>query len=303
MPEVSLICATKGRKAELVTLLDSLVAQTYQDFEVIVVDQNVAGFLDEVLIHFSRKLNLIHLRISEFGASLARNRGILHSEGRIVGFPDDDCEYPPDLLTKVMLQFANEATLELFSCSCRSKQTGEFATTQFVEGQVVLDVKNFWARHIAFTLFVSKSVCLKAGLYDERIGLGRRFGSAEETDFVFRLLHRGASGRYDEAIFIHHPPECKDGSPRSLRRAWRYGMGWGGFVQKHLLTRNWPFVLPVYLKSLARSLGGCFFMLLCCKLRCAQYYAYSFAGRCWGLLVPLGNDPLAGKADAEVRVK
>ena len=303
MPEVSLICATKGRKTELVALLDSLVAQTYRDFEVIVVDQNEAGFLDAVLADFGCKLNLIHLRICAFGVSLARNRGILYSRGRIIGFPDDDCEYPPDLLTKVILQFANEATLELFSCSCRSKHTGEFAATKFVEGQVVLNLKNFWYRHIAFTLFVTKAVCLKIGLFDERIGLGRRFGSAEETDFVFRLLHRGASGRYDEAIFIHHPPECKDGSPRSLRRAWRYGMGWGGFVQKHLLTRNWPFVLPVYLKSLIRSLGGCFLMLLCCRWRRARYYAYSFAGRFWGLLVPLCNEPLAGKTDAEDRMK
>lgn len=303
MPEVSLICATKGRKTELVALLDSLVAQTYRDFEVIVVDQNEAGFLDAVIAAFACKLNLFHLRICEFGVSLARNRGILQSRGRIIGFPDDDCEYPPDLLTRVMLQFANETTLELFSCSCRSKQSGQFATTQFVEGQVVLDVKNFWPRHIAVTLFVTKAVCFKIGLFDERIGVGRRFGSAEETDFVFRLLLSGAYGRYDAAIYIHHPLECKDGSPRSLRRAWRYGMGWAGFVQKHLRTPNWQLVLPVYLKSLVRSLGGCLLMLLCCRWHCARYYAYSFAGRCWGLLLPLCNEPFAGETDSDDRVK
>lgn len=287
MPELSLICATKGRHQELSVFLASLVGQTYPDFEVIVVDQNAPGFLDDIIDVFSPQLPLRHIRIKEYGGCLARNLGIRESCGRIIGFPDDDCEYPAAMLEQVMRRFAADEKLDLFSGSCRSKVDGSFAMTQFVEGVDVLTLQNFWNRHIAFSLFVTRELCIKAGLWDERLGVGRRFGSTEETDFVLRLLVAGARGLYDSSVFAHHPPDKKDGSDRSLRRAWSYGMGWGGFVQKHLVGPHWRLVLPRYLQSLVRSLGGCLIMLVCMRFGQARYYAYSFAGRCYGVLLPL----------------
>ena len=287
MPELSLVCATKGRHQELSVFLASLVGQTYTNFEVIVVDQNAPGFLDDIIAAYSSRLSLRHIRIKEYGGCLARNRGISESCGRIIGFPDDDCEYPADMLEQVMRRFAADEKLDLFSGSCRSKEDGSFVMGKFVEGVDVLTLQNFWNRHIAFVLFVTREFCFKVGLWDEKIGVGRRCGSTEETDFALRLLEAGAYGLYDSSVFAHHPPDKKDGSDRSLHRAWSYGLGWGGFVQKHLAGPHWRLVLPRYLQSLVRSLGGCLIMLVCVRLGRARYYAYSFAGRCCGFLLPL----------------
>jgi glycosyltransferase involved in cell wall biosynthesis len=287
MPQVSLVCSTKGRQKELAVLLTSLQRQIYQDFEIIVVDQNEPGFLDAVIAPFIGQMVLTHLCIQETGVSLGRNRGIPCCRGKIIGFPDDDCEYPADLLANVVQEFAHNEQLGLFCGSCRSKLDGRFAAANFVEGAALLTVDSFWNRHIAFAMFVKKEALYAVGFFDERLGVGRWFGSAEETDLLLRLLIAGVSGFYDAEIFAHHPDVGIDSSMLSARRAWRYGLGWGGFVQKHLRAGHGKLVLPAYIKSLYRSLGGCVLMLAGLHFGRARFYAYSFFGRCCGLMTPL----------------
>lgn len=97
----SLIVATVGRTSELHRLLTSLDDQTYKNFELIVVDQNLDDRLENVIASFCDRLTIIHLT-SPLGVSRARNAGIQKITGDIVGFPDDDCWYPHDLLQNVI---------------------------------------------------------------------------------------------------------------------------------------------------------------------------------------------------------
>src|SRR5271166_2242893 len=96
---LSLIIATLGRVTELDRLLASLDRQTYKDFEVIVVDQN----LDDRLLPLLRehKRLSIHRLRSSAGLSRARNAGMRAAKGDIFCFPDDDCWYPDQLLAIV----------------------------------------------------------------------------------------------------------------------------------------------------------------------------------------------------------
>jgi glycosyltransferase involved in cell wall biosynthesis len=85
----SLITVTMGDRPQLIARLKaSLDAQTYRDFEWIVVD---------------------HKDHPEFkgGLSRARNFGIERATGDILGFPDDDAWYGPDLLESVSVTLAD----------------------------------------------------------------------------------------------------------------------------------------------------------------------------------------------------
>jgi glycosyltransferase involved in cell wall biosynthesis len=93
---ISLIVATLNRVTELERLLNSLEAQSYRDFEVLVVDQNPDERLLPVLDAHDG-LTIRHLR-SQRGLSRARNVGLRVAGGDIISIPDDDCWYPPDLL-------------------------------------------------------------------------------------------------------------------------------------------------------------------------------------------------------------
>ena len=111
-PALSLVVCTVGRVEPLARLLDSLLAQTRRDFEVLLVDQNPPGTLDELVARVAGKLDIKHLR-SERGLSRARNVGLAAVNGEIVCFPDDDCWYPTELVAEVVARFEREGELEL----------------------------------------------------------------------------------------------------------------------------------------------------------------------------------------------
>lgn len=65
------------------------------------------------------KIKYIH--IEQKGLSLARNIGLKYVKGDIVAFPDDDCEYPADLLKEVNDFFVSCNEYEIFACKSIDK--------------------------------------------------------------------------------------------------------------------------------------------------------------------------------------
>ena len=107
----SLVLGTVSRTWELERFLVSLNAQTYRDFELIVVDQNPDDRLVPLLAACADGFPTTHLR-SERGLSRAKNVGIEAASGAVIGFPDDNCEFPPRLLEKVAAFFERHPEID-----------------------------------------------------------------------------------------------------------------------------------------------------------------------------------------------
>lgn len=97
---------------ELDLFLKSLKAQTYKNFELIVVDQNEGYDVFEIVKNYEEDFKIKYVRSDEKGLSLNRNRGLVLMEGEIAGFPDDDCEYQPDTLEKVISFFKRKKIIK-----------------------------------------------------------------------------------------------------------------------------------------------------------------------------------------------
>jgi glycosyltransferase involved in cell wall biosynthesis len=111
--KVSLIMATVGRCDEIHRLLNSLDRQTSSDFELIVVDQNVEGFLDPIIQRLScSTVAFKHIKTDKRGLSIARNLGFLHAEHGIIGYPDDDCWYEEDVIARMLASFKTDSSLD-----------------------------------------------------------------------------------------------------------------------------------------------------------------------------------------------
>ena len=82
----SLVLATVGRTDELRRFLAHLDTQTHREFELVVVDQNKDERLKPILEPYRGKFPILHLP-SEQGLSRARNVGIEHARGDVIGFP------------------------------------------------------------------------------------------------------------------------------------------------------------------------------------------------------------------------
>ncbi len=99
-PLVSVIIPTYNRGWILKETIDSVLAQDFTDFELIVVDDgstdNTQGILD------SYKEDIIVLQQQNKGVSSARNRGIVSASGQFIAFLDsDDLWLPKKLSTQV----------------------------------------------------------------------------------------------------------------------------------------------------------------------------------------------------------
>jgi glycosyltransferase involved in cell wall biosynthesis len=98
MPKVSVIIPSFNRSNFLRSAIESVLKQTFQDFEIIVVDDAstedvlgiVQGFCDKRIKYIRHETNK--------GEAGARNTGLTHSRGEFIAFLDDDDEWFPEKL-------------------------------------------------------------------------------------------------------------------------------------------------------------------------------------------------------------
>ncbi len=104
-PTVSVILPTYNRAAMLAEAIASVRAQTFADWELIVVDDGSTDETEATVRALTREEpRLRYLRQPQGGVSKARNAGIKATQGRYVAFLDDDDMYLPE---KLALQVAH----------------------------------------------------------------------------------------------------------------------------------------------------------------------------------------------------
>uniref|UniRef100_A0A7C4NRN7 Glycosyltransferase family 2 protein n=1 Tax=Thermodesulfobacterium geofontis TaxID=1295609 RepID=A0A7C4NRN7_9BACT len=291
-----LILATLGRYKEVDNFLYSLRVQTYRNFELIVVDQNDSIIIDDIIKKYSSSFPIHHIKIKEKGLSLARNVGlryinsIIKNENNkeiIIAFPDDDCEYPSSLFEDVLRVFRElDNSYNIITGISIDKQNKLPSSGKWKDSKCEINCKNIFQTMISYTIFIKISDILDI-FFDEKLGVGTFFSSAEETDFVYRMLKNGYKGfYYPEKIIIYHPLKGLDyKNPKDRQRAYTYGMGMGAFFKKHLVKNKDLSLLPSFIKYFfIRPIGGMFLGLAKFNISMFLYYKNVLKGRWTGLL-------------------
>jgi len=118
MPLVSVVIPTKGRPELLARAVDSVLAQTMADLEIIVVvDGDDPATVAQLGLVTDGRLRFQVNALSR-GSGAARNQGGADARGQWIGFLDDDDEWLP---TKLERQLAlGEAVADRIILSCRS---------------------------------------------------------------------------------------------------------------------------------------------------------------------------------------
>lgn len=97
MPKVSVIIPAYNRAQFLPRAIDSVLAQTYKDFEVLVVDDGSTDDTKKVLEQYNGKIKYFYK--DNGGSSSARNHGIENSSGEYIAFLDSDDIWMPEKLS------------------------------------------------------------------------------------------------------------------------------------------------------------------------------------------------------------
>lgn len=232
---ISLVLATYNRSAELAPMLESLLSQSNQNFELIVVDQNkddrIVPLLDPVR---DAGIAVRHLRQEQPNLSAARNMGLSQARGEFVAFPDDDCWYEVPVLEHVRESFNDGRGVD--------GVIGRWVELDPEASRPAEDVSlEAWRRFkggdaTSFVLFFRTGAVRDLGGFNETFGTGRWFGCGEETDLVMRLLDDGMQITYRPDVHIHHfHAPTQELSAGQCRRNRSYGRGTGAVLAKHKL--------------------------------------------------------------------
>ena len=100
MPEVSIIVPVCNAEKYLRSCLDSLLAQTLKDIEIICIDDGSTDGSGEILDSYGSSIKVLHLPNS--GTIIARKRGVEKARGRYVFFVDADDELAPEACEKAL---------------------------------------------------------------------------------------------------------------------------------------------------------------------------------------------------------
>jgi glycosyltransferase involved in cell wall biosynthesis len=209
-PLVSVVIPTHNRAHLLGRAVNSVLRQTFVDFELIVVDDasaddtaSVIGSLHDQRIKYTRhELNL--------GAPAARNTGILSAQGDYIGLLDDDDEWYPEKLEKQVLKFSkvSEAAGLIYSGYEVRDSDGCLLRTYLPEARGDVHLRLLLGTTIGSpTPLIRKACFQKAGLFDESLK------SCQDWDMWKRI-----SDHYEFFGFLLHDPRPhSDGGKASCR--------------------------------------------------------------------------------------
>jgi glycosyltransferase involved in cell wall biosynthesis len=271
LPTFDLVVATVDRTAEPAALLDSLARQTHAGFRVLLVDQNDDDRLDPLVAREGLRVERVR---SARGLARARNAGLALVEADLVGFPDDDCAYPADLLERVAARFAADPGLDGLTGRTADARGGSSA--RWPRQAAALGRDTVWHGGNSATTFLRAGLVRRVGSFDERLGLGAGtpWASGEDTDYLIRALDLGAVLTHDPEVVVLH--ELRGDDARTAQRGRREGAALGFLLGKHRYPAR------VVARMLVRPAGGAVAALLRLDGGLARYHAATLAGRARG---------------------
>lgn len=106
VPQFSVVIPVYNRAQELTEILTSLTTQTYQDFDVIIVEDGSTNTCEHVVDLFRDKLKVSYFFKSNSGPGPSRNFGFARARGNYFVVFDSDCILPPHYFDSVVKSLA-----------------------------------------------------------------------------------------------------------------------------------------------------------------------------------------------------
>jgi len=114
-PEVSVVITCYNYGRYVAGCLESVLAQSFEDFEIILVDDGSTDNSEEQIKPFLQDSRLRYIKQKNGGQANAKNRGIHEASGRFVAFLDADDQWGPAKLAKQLPLFSDEKVGVVYS--------------------------------------------------------------------------------------------------------------------------------------------------------------------------------------------
>lgn len=198
-PFISVVIPTFNRALQVQAALKSVLAQTYREFEVIIVDDGSTDGTGEAIEGFIGQQNDNGKQIRYFfqhnqGSSVARNQGIAQARGEWIAFLDSDDLWLPEKL-ELQMQAIKQFKDECGGCFTDSQMVNDLGMndssfrcfgrpcqqTVGIASEALLSIARSFCGFWLSTLLVRTDLSRRIGGFDPEIQ------GPEDRDFYFRL--------------------------------------------------------------------------------------------------------------------
>lgn len=202
-PAVSVVIPVYNAARYVGETLDSIRAQTFTDYEVIIVNDGSTDSdeLEEILQ--SHPLPIVYLSQANKGVSAARNAGIKVARGKFYAQLDADDQWHPEYLATQVGILLGDASIALVYPNAvifadSSDSGAEFMNISPSEGEVTFDSLIREKCTVMTTVTARMNAIRAAGMFDEHIH------SCEDFDLWLRIVKKGGRIIYHRHLLARY---------------------------------------------------------------------------------------------------
>ncbi|MGH9901549.1 MAG: glycosyltransferase family 2 protein [Pyrinomonadaceae bacterium] len=175
--------------------LDSVFAQTFEDYEVIVINDGSPDTetFERVLEPYRERI--VYLKQENRGLSGARNTGIQASRGPFIALLDADDMWEPEYLSVHIAMMKSDATIDVLYPNStlfgdRAVEGQDFMSQFPSSGEVTFEKLVTQQCNVMVSATIRREALIKAGMFDEALR------SSEDFDLWLRILKQGGRIAY-----------------------------------------------------------------------------------------------------------
>jgi len=199
--KVSVIIPTYNRASLILRAVYSVLLQTYQNIELIVVDDGSTDNTIELLQTIDDPRLIVMKTAGRRGANFARNLGVTESSGNIVAFQDSDDVWLVDKLEKQIQLLEKSDSDAVFSSFIRVAG-GESVIKPFSDYRNKMSARNgqvLIADCLRSNVISTQTLVIKKNVFDELNGFDNSLRRLQDWDLAIRLIDSYKVYYMDEA--------------------------------------------------------------------------------------------------------
>ena len=256
------VCLAATRPDTVAAPVRSVMAQSYRDWELIVVAQRMIEPVRQAVAAamLGNERSLTFVAQGGSGLSRARNAAVRAAQGDILAWLDDDCEAAPDWLATIVDVFGRHPEVGIVGGSLIApapERRWPRTCPAWVPAEVLREATlprgespaGFgW---IGGDFAVRREVAERIGPFDEFLGAGSRFGQGEDLDYTLRAQAARVAMYSTPRARVRHTFGWRYGLGTILRHQRDLARGYGAVAAKLRLADD-PFA-STYRRSVERD--------------------------------------------------
>lgn len=213
--------------------LDSVLNQTFKDFEIILIDD---GSNDDIALLIDQKYPEVNLiKQQNQGVSVARNAGIAAATHDYIAFLDADDSWHFQFLEYAAKVILNETNIKIIGAHY---STDKKILSNMYDNTHYFEVKNYFEDAIRNTLFITSATILNKLFFESNEGFNPKLKRGQDIDVWIRAIVSGGKAFYIKNTLLYYSQEDPNQATTKIGKVENGFVGVVNELYKPIIEKN-----------------------------------------------------------------